>query len=104
MMNMVDGKAIVYRSQMLQRTCCRRWHMLYHIVPRLLCCPYIQCMSLVSCPPQGYLPMVIQWAMTTGLLPFQIQPETSHEPWSSCIGKKPKEEHQDQGDGEIYLV
>ena len=55
LMTMVDDKAAVYSSWLLQIICQRMWQMLYLIVPRLctlchlvtkmLCCPIILCMA-----------------------------------------------------------
>ena len=75
-----------------------RFCILCHLVTRMLCCSIILHMPPASpLQPQCYLPMVIDWTPTTGLIPCQTQPGPVHEPWSSLREQKPQEEQLSQG-------
>ena len=48
----------------------------------------IICMPSASPDPTvGYLPMVINWKPTSGLIPCHVQPRPAHEPWTPLSRK-----------------
>ena len=73
-MPMTDCKTITQSSWMSNRTCYLMWQMIHDIVPWLFM-SNILCISPVSSTKhQGHLPMVIDWAPTTGVIPCQVKP------------------------------
>ena len=94
--------------------CWRMWQMLYHIVlrlcsfchilPRMLCCPIIFCMSPTSLctsriPVHGCSLDTYSWTYT-----MPDSASTCNEPWFPLIRQKPYEEHQGQDLQDVFHV
>ena len=86
------GKAIVYSSSIPKNL----WKNVANVIPHsskavhtvppcdkdITLSSYIMYALHILCPPQGYLPMVIDWTPTTRLVPCQDQPGPAHGPWA----------------------
>ena len=60
--------------------------------------------SCLSCPPQRYLAMIINWKPTTGLILFQVQSGPAHEPWMTLGRQRLWEHYGGQAVKGIYSI